>query len=124
MTRKAKDRLLTAGTVLVICSMAVVLPGCATNPEAGGGQPTSTRKPYHERCHTDIECKMESRSQQQEPSQSKWKLWTSIGIGVLVTGYLYAHEQDNGGDLRSTGSGFGFGDKGIQPVVCGSECAR
>lgn len=118
MTRKTKDRLITAGTVLVICAVGLVLPGCGTLNSTGN----SARKPYYERCHTDMECEMESRSRRSsknQHSQPKWKLWSSIAAGVLVTGYLYAQRQDSGATTEALSM-----NKGIQPVTCGGECAR
>ena len=114
MKTKTKDRLLTAGCVLLICAGAVSTPGCSTVPR---GEDDSLRY----MCTTDSDCEMHERLEtKHHEAPARWKLWTSIGLTVLVSGYLYAHHQDHGGDQRG-----GSLNASIQPVTCAdSGCAK
>lgn len=112
MNTRFKDRLMTAGTVLMLCSIGVSLPGCSTAPPLGvvrslNSTSTSTsnnNSSLASKCTTDFDCEMhEARGDRHREAPPRWKLWTGIGFGVIVTGYLLARRQDQGGDQRGGG---------------------
>lgn len=112
MNTRLKDRLMTAGTVLVICSMGVSLPGCAplgvvrSQSQSQSHSQTQSHIQSQSLCHTDFECEMlltkAGRRAREREGIYKWKLWTSIGFGVIVTGYLYAQRSSRGADQRDS----------------------
>lgn len=106
ITQRTKDRLMTTGTVLVICSLGLALPGCATSPLGVVRSQSQPQPQPQSLCHTDFECEMlQSKTGRRDRSGEgvpKWKLWTTIGFGVVAAGYLYAQRQSSGADQRDS----------------------
>lgn len=98
MKTKTKDRLLTAGVVVVICAVGIVIPGCGSVPQRQFQPTTSVR------CHTDFECEMleleHSNSTNGAQPQPRWKVWTAIGLSIAITGWFIAQRNSNGADQR------------------------
>lgn len=93
MKSRTKDRLMTAGVVLVICACGLGMPGCATVEQ----------RHWDSICTTDTDCEMHEREgtrHRDREALSGWKLWTAVGVGLLISGYAYAKKQDNGADQR------------------------
>lgn len=116
MHTRTKDRLLTAGAVLLICAGGFSTPGCSTV------QPHNSDDSLRYVCTTDSDCELHERlGTVHREAPQRWKLWTSIGVGVLVTGYLYAHSQHAGGAGQQDSSL----NATIQPVTCiANDCAK
>lgn len=115
MHTRTKDRLLTVGAVLLICAGGFSTPGCSTV------QSRNSDDSLRYVCTTDSDCELHERlGTVHREAPQRWKLWTSIGVGVLVTGFLYAHQQDHGGDQRDSSL-----NASIQPVTCiANGCAK
>lgn len=123
MKPRTKDRLLTAGTVLLICAVGLATPGCSTSPPQTKAQ-RDLQHYFTSMCTTDTDCEMHeqfgTKHSDREDAMPRWKLWTTIGIGVLVTGYLYAQRSEAGAQQGVFGT-----DKSIQPVTCvANGCAK
>lgn len=113
MKTKTKDRLLTAGTVLLLCAVSVSLTGCATTTT------TPSTRVSADQCTTDFDCEMHEARGTRHNNIPRWKMWTSIGVGVVITGFLYAYKSDRGSDQRGEEL-----SKSIQPVTCTGACAQ
>lgn len=108
LKQRTKDRLLTAGAVLLICAVGVVLPGCAsTNAQAhtlrtSDGVPISiTQVKAASICTTDFDCEMHER-QGTRHSEWTWKKVAAVVTGMLVTGYLMEREFNRGSGSSHT----------------------
>lgn len=111
---KTKERLITWGCVALICIGGISTSGCSTlsplsplSPSQRSAQ-RSAQQYWDSICTTDSDCEMHHRQgtrhrNDEDSGLRGWRLWTSIGIGVLVTGYLYAQRQDNGASSSSRG---------------------
>lgn len=99
MKPRTKERLMTAGTVLLICAVGLGTPGCASTPQSRAQR--DAQRHFNSICTTDTDCEMhEQFGTTHREAPPKWKLWTSIGLGVVVAGYLYAQRSDSGADQR------------------------
>lgn len=114
MRTKTKDRLMTAGTVLIICALGFTQGGCAT---------TSTSPVQHHWnsiCTTDTDCEMHSRTRTRH-SEWTWKKVLGVAAGVVVAGYFYSQHK---GDNRNSPS-FNSPDIRTPGVTCvANGCAQ
>lgn len=128
MKPKTKDRLLTAGAVLVICAVGVVLPGCAstsTNAQThtlrtSDGVPISiTQVKATSICTTDFDCEMHERTRTVH-SEWTWKKVAAVVAGMIVAGYVYDRLDSRGHSGGSTKSI----DVTTPRVDCSPQCTQ
>lgn len=99
MRTRTKERLMTAGTVLLICSVGVSLPGCGTVSQSmtlhtSEGTPITITS-MDNVCTTDFDCEMHERKHTTHVEWS-WKRVIGIAAAVAVTGYLLSKDSGNG----------------------------
>lgn len=124
MNRKTKDRLMTAGTVLVICSLGVSLPGCSTAvPFRDRDPPVSIVRIKDTQCTTDFDCEMHAQRGSTHIEWS-WKRVAGIAMAAVVTGYLLSHDghSSNTSSITSAGPPTNVPTPGVNCVDSG--CAR
>jgi hypothetical protein len=137
MNTKTKDRLMTAGAVLLICAGGFVTSGCASTAPIGQTPieraSTSTGE-MRALCETDMECEMLERSRGSGrgrgstawSSNWSWRTISAIALSALVTGYAIAHDSGGGGNNSNAQKALVLdGRKSIQPVGCvAAGCAQ
>lgn len=126
MKPKTKDRLMTAGTVLVICALGFTQGGCALAPQSQSQSQSQAQQQRHWNsvCTTDFDCEMHAAKGTRHSENEGWT-WRKAALvvgGMLVAGYLAEKQLDNGGSSSASTSTIDVKTPGVNCVANG--CAQ
>lgn len=122
MHAKTKDRLMTAGTVLVICALGFTQGGCVLAPQSQSQR--EAQRYWNSVCTTDMDCEMHAakgtRHSEGEGEGWTWRKTALVVGGVLVAGYFAEKQLDNSGG--GNGSAIDIKTPGVNCAANG--CAK
>ena len=118
---KTRDRLLTAGAVLLICAGGFTQGGCTVVQSSSSSSVSQSQRHWNSICTTDTDCEMHSRTRTRH-SEWTWKKVLGVAAGVLITGYLYSQHDGDSSTMPMTSNGPDVRTPGVTCVANG--CAQ